>query len=132
MGNNNSVDFQDYKTRAELRDFLNGVKKDHAQIIQQSEEIKTNLDRHRPQDQLDDFVVKFIEMQAQCSAPQWVMWMSKDKREACKKSKLDLYMSSKQLVNSIEDADNGNTAIQLLERRAKYLDSMMKKNRQFA
>ena len=123
--------FKDHKTQADLRDFLNGVKKDHAEIMRESEEIKEKIGRHRPQDQLDDFVLKFIEMQAQCSAPQWVMWMSKDRRDACKKAKHDLYMSSKQLVNNIDDNADGSSAIQLLERRAKYLDSMVKKNRQF-
>ena len=132
MGNNNSVDFQDHKTREDLREFMNGVKKDHAEVVQQGEEIKAKLDRHRPREQLDNFVVKFIEMQSQCSAPQWVMWMSKDTRETCKKAKLDLYMSSKQLVDSIDDSVEGNGALQQLERQAKYLDSMVKKNRQFS
>lgn len=128
MGNDNSVDFKDYHTQAELKGFLDRVDKTNMENKKYLEKLDTAMKEVNTDEKLVQFASAYYEAECACNLPQYVFWLSESKRNACHEAKMKMFSQGMLFANSVIHYNKLANVSEQLSSQIQYLNRVTKTN----
>ena len=112
MGQQQSVDLQEFETKQQINNFINSTNEDNIRLEQKADKILEEINKREVNPQLTKVVDAYFRADCECNAPPFVFWLSSKKRQECQNAKMEAFNQisdlcmrqlEKQELNGIHD-----------------------------
>lgn len=129
MGNNNSVNFQDHKTKEDLQNFMMKIEKDNDILKNKITEYEATAKDTETKLSIFPPMQKYFEAVSECNKPSVVFWLSKKSREDCVQAQMRAFESFAELTGNIITFIKTDEMKKEVGKSSQYLTTILETNK---